>query len=754
MRKLIVHFGLIVVCVALAAGPALPGYAQSSNPTPTVEVAPTQPAPTLVPAPAAGSDVISLTSLGVSDLTLRGPSSTSRALFSLPADWKLNSDAELWLSFATFIGQSAAAGPGWGGALQIAFNGVIVASLALDQTGDRLLTIPIPLAALQGELVDGRYELAFALDSGVGCEVDQNVTVVVSAGSRLRLPHTQQPPATDLSLLPSPIYQASFLPDVATLVIPDQPLAGELQAALDVAAGLGRQSSSELTLTLTTAAQLTAVTRAQTHLILVGRPAAFSLLSGLALPAPVAAGRYQSAGAAVDDGFVQMIISPWNASKVLLLVGGGSETAVIKAGQAFSSGTLVTGSQPNLSVVAEVRAAPPPATIPVDQTLTDLGLAVRTARRPGANVLTSRFYLPAGLVLDGTANVALVFNHSALLDYERSGLVISMNDEPIGSVRLTADTAAKSNVMEVSIPPASVHPGVNRLVVTADLIPLSGCYDPRTLNLWFTLRPETTLHLPTTPTPARTGSVIQLRAYPAPFTLEPTLSTTAFVLAHDDLAGWQAALSLAFDLGDRSDGERVDLVAAYSDAVPEAVRAERDLVLVGRPSGLALLGELAARLPAPFPAGSDLAVEDRLPISYRLAPEVSRGYLELLTSPWNSDRIVLAVLGNTAAGLASAAAALLTTETRTALNGDLAVIQGLQVEAVDTRTVVGLAPAAILTGTLTTPSGTALEAAQFDTPTARPDWVLPVLGVSVALTMAVLGLVVFLWGRGRRPKAG
>ena len=54
------------------------------------------------------------------------------------------------------------------------------------------------------------------------------------------VPHKQILPPVNLTLLPLPFYQ-DFLPrDSVIIVVPNQPSAGELQAALSVAAGLGR----------------------------------------------------------------------------------------------------------------------------------------------------------------------------------------------------------------------------------------------------------------------------------------------------------------------------------------------------------------------------------------------------------------------------------------------------------------------------------------------------------------------------------
>jgi hypothetical protein len=123
------------------------------------------------------------------------------------------------------------------------------------------------------------------------------------------------------------------------------------------------------------------------------------------------------------------------------------------------------------------------------------------------------------------------------------------------------------------------------------------------------------------------------------------------VLGIDDPTGWNIASQIAADLGRQMQGTLVDPIVAYADAVPEQVPKERDLLLIERPDKLVLASELGSALPAPFAPGSNLASEPDATVAYRMAPNTSLGYLELLPAPWSAERTVLAVLGSTDQGL-------------------------------------------------------------------------------------------------------
>jgi hypothetical protein len=435
------------------------------------------------------------------------------------------------------------------------------------------------------------------------------------------------------------------------------------------------------------------------------------------------------------------------------VVGGNTEAAVIKAGQAVSTGMLRPAREPNLALIASVNTNFASATgvttiTQPDQVFADLGYGTRTARRSGVNTLTYLFEVPPGYVAGLDAALDLVFSHAALLNFDRSGLAVTLNDEPIGGVRFTETSAAQNNKMRFALPASAVRSGPNRLTIKVELVPRVTCQDARLTDLWFTVRSESLLHLPLTAAPVQTVQVSELREYPRPFSLDPSLSHTAFVVSPADPAGWDVAAFLAFDLGGRTDGALANLRVVYDGAIPDNVRQEFDLLVVGRPSTLAIVAELGDALPAPFEAGSDLALERNVRVGYRLSADVSIGYLELLPSPWNDQRRLMAVLGNSVEGLQWASMALKDPALRGGLIGNFAVINDTQITVGEAR----LGDATVVAAATAIPAG-GVESPAAITPTAseRPEWILPALGGSVLLMAAIVAVAAIMWWRQHRP---
>ena len=161
-----------------------------------------------------------------------------------------------------------------------------------------------------------------------------------------------------------------------------------------------------------------------------------------------------------------------------------------------------------------------------------------------------------------------------------------------------------------------------------------------------------------------------------------------------------------------------------------------DLVIIGKALQMPIISELNENLPAPFDDGSGLATENNMQVSFRIPPTSPVGYIELLSSPWNQDRVIIAALGNTPQGVAWAASGLYDAKIRSQLTGNFAVINDRQVTTTDTRLAP---PESVSVVSTAQPDVIMIPPTLSQTPqTARPTWILPALIVSVSLTVLVI----------------
>ena len=652
---------------------------------------------------AAGNDaVIRFDMLGETDTLLRGPYGTKNIRFGLPANWAFEEGATLQLimtaNLITDATQTVAEGQFIGATLNVSFDNESVATVPILAGSNVAYDIPIPSTALDSPLSDGRHELELFLDAGNDCtttETNRQTSVVISSSSHFTIPFAEQEPVIDLTMLPRPIFQRdSIFPVDVSLVVPDSPTAGEMQAALTVASSFGRMSGGEMGVNLVTMSDLTPQMRTDSQLIFVGKSSNMSLLQGAALPSPLQGNNFAAPGMQDDDGVLQMAISPWNTGRAVLVVGGNSDLGVVKAAQALSNENIQTVGDHSLALIANVlppTTSRPNTSIPQEmRTFSDLGYGILTMNGVGRAEQTVRFSMPPGFVATGDAYLDLAFNHSGLLDFNRSGLTVFLNGNLIGSVLLSQQTAT-TTTQRIKIPVSSLETNINELKFEVDLAPLSQCSFLDFSNLWFSILPESVLNLPLSAATADAVTLRDLGSYPYPFTSEPTLSNLAFVLSKNDPASWNAAAQVALQLGRQAAGALFNPGVAFDGEIPEDIRNSRNLIVVGLPTNLTILEEMNESLPAPFEVGSNVAVLQGQQVAYRFPAESDLGFLELLASPWNSERVILAVVGTTAQGVRQAATALTDPLLRSRLKGNFVLVNNESLSVADTRTGLGLA---------------------------------------------------------------
>ena len=684
--------------------------------------------------------IVTLADLGVTEINLTGPYDTSTLSYGLPADWKFTGNAKIDLNITTTfnsVTQGNETGVA-GGTLAVSFNRTTIKTLVLDQIGTFDYSIDIPAELLISPRADGQMELKFTLNSGISCLANQRMNVVINSSSRTTFLYEEQLPDTALINFPRPIIQETIFPDQALIVIPDEPTATELQSAFTIASGLGNLSSNKLALELVTVGQLTDQQKTASHLIFVGKASTLPILADLALPLELQGGAFVFPDGSEDNGAIQMTNSPWALKNVVLVVSGNSDLGTLKAAQAVSTGIFQENSSPNLAIVEGIQETAGPAPLVTDQSFEDMGFDTRQFTNRGIDSQTYSFYIPSGSSLATDAYVELAFGNSALLDYARSGLVVLLNGQPIGSVKFSEATAGQAvNRVRISIPSSVTIPGDNRIEVRAGLEPLDFCTDPNLRGLWSVVWSDSRLHLPFTSSQLSTPLSLDLSAYPAPMTFDSTLGTTAVVFQRTDLASWRNFTRVASYLGDRSNGAITKLAVFFDDEVAGADLSQYNVIVIGRPSQLAIMDELNAVLPVPFEAGSDTTQGQFLQVNYQMPPEVPVGYIELATSPWNNEKALIAAFGNTDTGLGWGISALVDSPLRSQLAGDFAVINQTRVQAIDTRLVVPVAnsPAEQTDPVNTTPQ---IQPITETVSTSRPAWLLPALVVSIVLIVIVI----------------
>jgi len=732
---------LVILCSGLLFSQFISVDAQRLE-SPLVQAAPTE-------------DVISMDATKVpftifqkEDIPLSGTFDSVYLPFAVPNSWALSTGAELHLDITVNQNGISSSEFGYplvtgGGTLTIYLNNTVLGVLNLNENGNVQTDLPIPLEAFTS---DGRAAFYAELESGDFCYVDKDFSLLIHPTSFFTLPHSIVAPVPDIVNLPKILYQGTFVQESALIVLPDKPSAAELQAALTVAGGLGIISGNSLPIDATTISALTPEQKSSNHLVLVGKPSAFTILENLGMPVPPVGGSFQVSTGNTDAGVVQLVNSPWNVSSVVVLVSGNSDVGVIKAAQAVSTGIMRPNRFPNLAVVEDVQ--PPQATqVAVStsktQSLASMGYSNRVFKFKGLNVETYGFQVPFGWTIAEDAYFELVYGHSALIDFDQSGIIVMLNGIPIGSVRFDLETAKNAiNRVKIDIPQSAILPGANRLEVQAYIYPEDFCTPPGTQVLWINIWNDSVLGVPLIQKQADISTVVNLADYPEPFIFDFELNSTAFILPRNDLDAWRGAVKIASYLASQANSPIVTLSAFYGDEFPVDKRQDYHVILIGRPSQLPVVGELRQELPVPFEAGSDRAVEGNLRVIFDIPDDAPLGYVQLLVSPWNPKNVIIALLGNSSQGEVWATSAMTDAALRSQISGNFVLVNGPQILASDTRVFPISSPSPSEKETPDVSINVTPEPGAQDAPLYQDrDWIPPAILIGVALIVLVIVFV-------------
>ncbi len=705
--------------------------------------------------------MVTLEDLGYQDLSLISPIDSTRLLFGVPPNWRLTEEAALELDYEVIlsgsdVGRIAEDQRPYGGIVTVTFNRQVIGYLYLNSVGAQKQRFEIPPQALIPVRRDGRHELGLFLDAQFSCTYDIRTLVLFKSASFFTLPFEVSPPELDLSRLPAPFFvRDSLLPERTFFVIPDEPTAGELSAAMNVIAGFGSMADREFVFSLVQEGALTESDLTSVHLVFIGPPDRFRLLPDIEFPLAVESGRFTGVMAgAEEDGVVQLAPSPWNANKAVMLIAGRTEAALDKAARAVSSGSLFITGNPALVYIAEVRAVSENLPIVEDFTLQEIGYQNETLSGIGVDSVEYLFRISKEQVATEEGYLDLIYYHSGLLDYGSSSFTVLLNDEVIAGATLSAETANLTK-LRINFPAGLLRFGENRLVVRARLQPVFTCDTTGFSDPWFTVSNQTAFHIPrTVPTGVPRPQALDLKFYPEIVLRRSDLGEVAFVLPNSDVQSWRIAANLAFDLAQTANPLIANLAVAFGNEVPTEIRSERSLVVIGKASTLPFLSELNEKLPAPFDFETNTASERQMQIVYRIPLDVSVGYLELLPSPYNSEMAILVVSGNTDDGLSMAGDVLLNGELRGQLAGIFAVTNGTQVATSDLSSAFSVV-GAVVPEAESIPVTLPAEPTEATKRLERPPWLMPTLIASGALTVLVLFYVVAAAiARRRRDVAG
>ena len=590
-------------------------------------------------------------------LRLQGIYDEARLQFTRPRNWAAKS-AKVMLRYrhspALYATRSN---------LTVLINGTSVGSLPLNRKQGEIGTAVYDIPP--GVLQDYNEVMVAALqNNSPTCTqdpFDPSLWTEILPDSKLVFDVQPEPIALDFSRYPYPVFDnLSLEPNRTAYWLPEQIDEAWLTPAARLQTALGRlaQHRALETRLLKSSEALQPGER----LIVIGTPKSQPALTTLKLPLSLKDGQILDEKQKVlppDVGVLTLATTADEKNLVLVATGNGAE-GVAKAVQLLAQPNDRQIGTGRTIIVKQVDDVPTPllrdwsAYLPTNNSfqLKDLRNYINqpfsdvTVRGADAPLINFDFRSLPDDQFDSGNQMTLRYSYSPQVNPLTSMIEVQLDGVPVVGKRLSSEEGAVRDTLQLTLPPERIKPD-SKIQVRFQLDPRErrSCNRATDQQLWGTVHADTSFEL------KRHSSAqvpdLQLLKYGYPLAAPQDLSRTAIVVPDAPTSG-DIRLMLEFSerLGRLSRAESVKLNVYRAKQLPEQARKERHLVAIGTQSKFPLPQAFQAEgfaLESLFGRKRDQSQIQTLPDS--------QGVMKEIVSPWNRDRVLLALSAQTEQGL-------------------------------------------------------------------------------------------------------
>ena len=502
------------------------------------------------------------------------------------------------------------------------------------------------------------------------------VWAVVHNDTSIDLTYEREAQESELNLAPQILVDSSLLAEnTITLVTPSYP-------GLEIARSLARMSTklgrmAEWRNTNISVATMEEIRSEEStgDLVIIATldqiDALFSELSEQITPVlnipPLA-----QANITQDDGLIFFQPSPYDPTSKTLVLTGERLAAVEKSVLAATLDSFYEGASGSWSIV---RSVPNPPDVPGSDSLRisldDLGIENQTAF--GTLEQTVQFTLPLSALwsVNSEAWLELHFAHSELLNSDRSTLSVTLNEIPVASIPLTAETA-DNGLEEIRLPLRYFNIGDNNITLRANLEHHDSredyrdfCTDEAYPRTWLTIHSNTAVVLPEQPERAS----LDLNSFPFGFVDVFSYADFSFVLGSEfSNEALKAMSNIAVSMGKALRGHPAE-VSVRNISAFEETSGIRYHIMVGVSDNLPLEA-LNEHLPIPIDLQTGTLQPNQTVLEIDTSSEV-HGIIEAFRDDQNNTFLLLTAQDSEA--LVAGGNLLANPAARSMLDGNLAV---------------------------------------------------------------------------------
>jgi cellulose synthase operon protein B len=576
--------------------------------------------------------------------------------FTRPKGWKVLPSSNIHLTFqhgSNLLPERSS--------LNVLVNNRILKSIPLGKNNVTPTTLNVPVPP---ELLKDNNILSLQVDQHYTykCEdpFSEELWTEVLPDTALTLNYNWDKVNPDLAQYPFPLLDPlnNYTPTVVGYVIPAGASDQALEAFGVVATHMGQQARWRA---LKPYIGDENAVYSNDNLVLIGtpqeNPAIQSIASGLDLPLSGSQFTDKSGGTIPTDyGVLQLVPNPNNPTRAILVVSGNGPDGVKKAAHVLAQGSLnkiLVGRSAIIKDYQKGAEYPYRAwdgfILQSGDNFSELGLPTQTARGITALPIFYKIKLMPDIFLPGRRHVKLhtIYSYASQLDATQSKLEVLLNGKAIKSVPLDNKDGKSLADLTIDIPTEEFHT-FNDLEYRFHLYPekYDMCRFVTDVHIWGTVHNTSYIEFPgEVKAPLPDVGLINDGGYP--FTTYQDMSKTSLVLPDSvTKTDLEAMLQFLTRMGRESASRKgIELSAHHASKLPDDVKKDRNLVIIGQHSQNKLFSELKDKASLLTEGTWTTLQEDQKSKIAQLNYNPGQGIVEELLSPWNENRVALLITG-------------------------------------------------------------------------------------------------------------
>lgn len=320
-----------------------------------------------------------------------------------------------------------------------------------------------------------------------------------------------------------------------------------------------------------------------------------------------------------------------------LVVTSKDESLLIKAGRLLANRELVEQLSSDLKVVKDAtEVATPPLSISSNITFTETG-----DKLVGANHQEQTYFvsLPSNRSIADSGKISLDFRYSQNLDFDRSLVTVSINNTPIGSKKLNKELA-NGDTLQLTVPQNLNISGSFSVTVAFDLeLKEPWCTVDRGQMPWAYISKDSAMLLNT-----KDRTDLLFDNYPYPFIRDGIYNHVAVVLPEqmDDYS--YKSVSNIFNLLGKYASGNAGNIQFYTDSVGPEHLKNNNIIAIGTFKNNKIIRDHNDKLYFQYSSdGTAIRSNEKMSIDEQYGAQI--GTLQLIESPFEAGRGLLAVTG-------------------------------------------------------------------------------------------------------------